>query len=141
MPADKVDLDFLTIAERIKATQFPTVDWVVGIATGGVVPACLVAYHIERPLSLMPINYRAEDNSPQRAAPEVLVPPSLPDSAQTVLLVDDVSVSGQTLQVASQALAPRKVITFALKGQADLVAFPEIPQCVNWPWKVAASDQ
>ena len=41
-----------------------------------------------------------------------------------------------TLQVARQALAQRKVITFALKGKANLVAFPDIPQCVNWPWKI-----
>lgn len=135
MPTDKIVLDFVTIARRIKEVEFPAVDWVVGVATGGVVPACLAAYQTDRPMSLLRINYRADDNRPQRDAPTLLEAFSLPDSAQTILLVDDVSVSGQTLRVARQILSPRTVITFVLKGQGDLVAFPDISECVKWPWK------
>jgi adenine/guanine phosphoribosyltransferase-like PRPP-binding protein len=112
MSTDKIALDFVTIARRIKEIDLPSVDWVVGIATGGVVPACLAAYQIDRPMSLLRINYRADDNRPQRDAPAVLDAFSLPDSAQTILLVDDV-----------------------LKGQGDLVAFPDIAECIKWPWK------
>jgi hypoxanthine phosphoribosyltransferase len=52
-----------------------------------------------------------------------------------ILLVDDVSVSGQTLALARSLLKGYEVITFTLKGKADFVLFPEITACVNWPWK------
>ena len=53
-----------------------------------------------------------------------------------ILLVDDVSVSGQTLQAARELLMDYEVTTFVLKSKADLVAFPEIGECVVWPWKL-----
>ena len=52
-----------------------------------------------------------------------------------ILLVDDVSVSGVTLSLALSLLKDFEVFTFVLKGQADYVLFPEIKECVNWPWK------
>lgn len=133
---DKLSLDFEIISQALKKFNLPTVDYVVGIAQGGVVPASLIAHQMDVPLRLMTINYRAADNTPQRAAPELLVGlPSLPSDAR-ILLVDDVSVTGKTLSLAQTLLEPREVITFALKGKADLVLFPEIASCVNWPWKV-----
>lgn len=133
---DKVSLDFETISHAIKCLNLPPVDCVVGIAEGGTVPAVLLAHQLERPLRLLRINYRALDNSPQRPAPMLMVDiPPLPDEAR-ILLVDDVSVSGQTLALARRLLGEYEVITLTLKGQADIVLFPEIAACVNWPWKV-----
>ena len=87
-------------------------------------------------MNLIRINYRAVDNSPQRPAPQVLEPFALPAGVKHILLVDDVSVSGQTLDVAKELLKGYEVITFVLKGKADLVVFPEIAECVAWPWKL-----
>ncbi len=53
-----------------------------------------------------------------------------------LLLVDDVSVSGKTMKMAKEALAGNEVKTLALKGKADYVLFPEISECVKWPWKI-----
>ena len=132
---DKVSLDFETISKALKRIQLPSVDFVVGIAEGGTIPAALLAHQLELPLRLLRINYRAPDNSPQRPAPALLVDvPLLPDGA-SILLVDDVSVSGQTLALARGLLAQHEVVTFTLKGRADIVLFPEIATCVNWPWK------
>lgn len=133
--ATKVDLDFVTIAERLKQTLLPQVDWVVGIATGGVVPASLVAYQLELPLSLLTINYRSPDNTPRHKEPVLLHSPEISSDAKHILLVDDVSVTGQTLELARKLLNDRQITTLVLKGQADVVLFPEVAACVNWPWK------
>lgn len=133
---DKVELDFLTITRRMDQISLPAVDHIVGIATGGIIPASLLAYRLGCSMSLIRINYRAEDNSPQRQAPEVLEPFKLPAGVKRILLVDDVSVSGQTLETAKKILAGYDVISFVLKGKGDLVVFPEIGECVAWPWKL-----
>ena len=135
-----VTLDFLEIVGRLKAMAFPPVDRVVGVATGGIVPASLVAYQLERPLSLIHINYRAPDNTPRHPAPQLLASPALdsPGEPERILLVDDVSVTGQTLALARRQFPHSQVITFVLKGQADYVLFPEIDSCVHWPWKLGS---
>lgn len=132
---DKVDLSFPEIARRLKTADLPAVDWVVGIATGGIVPASLAAFHLERPLTLLAINFRAEDNTPRHDAPVVLGEVALPPAPQRILLVDDVSVSGRTFETARAVLAGHEIVTLALKGRADIVLFPEVASCVNWPWK------
>jgi adenine/guanine phosphoribosyltransferase-like PRPP-binding protein len=131
---EKVVLDFLTIRTRIERLELPSVDRVVGIATGGTVPASLVAYKLGVPLSFITLNYRAEDNTPQRPEPTLLHPFQAPEG-EHVLLVDDVSVTGQTFAVARGFLPNCTVTTLALKGKADFVLFPEVARCVHWPWK------
>jgi adenine/guanine phosphoribosyltransferase-like PRPP-binding protein len=133
---NKISLDFETISKALKQIELPAVDCVVGVAEGGLVPAALLAHQLGLPLHILRINYRAPDNSPRRQAPELLADvPALPDGAR-ILLVDDVSVSGQTLDLARGLLAQHEIITFTLKGRADFVLFPEIAECVNWPWKM-----
>lgn len=132
---DKLDLEFTRISSALKNFSLPAVDCVVGIAEGGIVPAALIAHQLGLPLRLLRINYRAVDNSPQRPAPTLLALVPLFPVGGRVLLVDDVSVSGQTLELARSLLSEHEVITFTLKGMADFVLFPEIGSCVNWPWK------
>lgn len=132
---EKVSLEFVEIAHRLKQQELPDVDVVVGIATGGTVPASLVAYELGKPLLLLHINYRAEDNSPLYEQPKLLeIPPELKLN-QHILLVDDVSVTGKTLQFATAQLENHQVTTLVMKGKADLVLFPEVGSCVKWPWK------
>ncbi len=133
---DKIGLDFTTISRALKAFPFPQVDHVVGIATGGIVPASLIAHQLNRPLSLIEINYRARDNSPRYPRPVLLSWQPLPVGGLRILLVDEVSVTGKTMEFAKTFFKEHNVITFALKGKADYVLFPEIASCVNWPWKL-----
>ncbi len=132
----RVSLDMAEISRRLKALALPDVDLVVGIATGGVVPASLVAFQLERPLALVQINYRAPDNSPRHPEPQLLEAAPVLAPGTRILLVDDVSVTGQTLQLATGLFPQCSVTTLALKGQADLVAFPEVGSCVRWPWRM-----
>jgi uncharacterized protein len=136
--AGKRRLDFDEIAARLAALELPDADLVVGIASGGTVPAGLVAYRLGVPLTLLRINYRAPDNTPQRPKPELLSPTALP-RGQRILLVDDVSVTGATLDLARELLVGNEVVTLVLKGRGDLVAFPDVATCVVWPWAGLAS--
>lgn len=134
--ANKVRLEFSEISARLDAAALPEIDVVIGVATGGSVPAALLAYKLQTPLYTLHLNYRAEDNRPQRPTPELLSPPELPDmNGERVLLVDDVCVTGKTLEAARQYLVGANVTTLVLKGRADFVLFPEIERCVHWPWK------
>lgn len=133
-----VDISYLEIAESISKFPFPEIDLVVGIAEGGLVPAALAAYRTGVELKVIKINYRDENNSPRYEEPQLFSQAPSDLNGKTILLVDDVSVTGKTLDRAKSLLPGCNIITFALKGKADLVLFNGIKDCVNWPWKPAA---
>lgn len=108
---------------------------VVGIATGGTVPAALLAHQLHKPLALVTVNFRAPDNTPRRPAPEVLGEVPRLSARARVLLVDEVSVTGATMAAARALFPGHPVTTLVLKGTADIVAFPEVDSCVDWPWR------
>ena len=132
---EKVRLSMGDIAARMRAADYPSVDAVVGIQTGGRIPATLLSFHLGLPLYMLPINFRDENNDPRYDEPRVLAEVhKLPPDGTRVLLVDDVAVSGATMNKARELLPNYPITTFALKGRADIVLFPEVRQCVNWPW-------
>lgn len=130
-----VPLSFHQITERLKQMQLPETDVVIGIGSGGIAPATMVAYHLNAELQVMVLNYRDEQNNPRYAEPRVLEKPHGQLEGKRILLVDDVSVSGKTMQAALEQLTGLNVKTLAMKGKADFVLFPEIKECVKWPWK------
>lgn len=134
MSAIKVKLEFYTISQRLRSLALPPVDVVVGIARGGIVPASMVAHQLGVPLVLLQINYRDDNNTPHRPQPQLLKPSNFDPTEKHILLVDDVSVTGSTLQVAQAYLKGATITTLTFKGKADLVLFPEVRECVDWPW-------
>ena len=139
MSADKVDLAFGRIAERIRTADLPPreqVDAVVAVARGGTVPGALIAYRLERPLRLLRLSFRDDANAPTNPEPQPIG--EVPDvRGQRIVLVDDVSVSGATLRQARELLGAAQTTTVAFKGRpdaADVVLFPDVPRCVRWPW-------
>lgn len=130
-----VPLSFKEISERLKNIDFPSIDLVIGIGTGGVPAATMVAYHLNTELLVMTMNYRDEKNNPLYDQPKVLSIPNWQLEGKKILLVDDVSVSGKTMNAALELLEGYDVKTCAMKGKADFVLFPEIKDCVKWPWK------
>lgn len=131
-----VPLSFVEITERLKNISFPEVDLVIGIGSGGIVPASLVAFHLNKELQIMTLNYRDENNNPRYSEPVVINKPKNELEGKRILLVDDVSVSGKTMNMALKQLDGLEVKTLAMKGKADFVLFPDIKDCVKWPWKV-----
>jgi len=130
-----VPLSFREISERLKQVELPETDLVIGIGSGGIVPAGIVAFHLNAELQVMILNYRDEMNNPRYEEPKVLEKPHGNLEGKRVLLVDDVSVSGKTMNKALEQLEGLNVKTLAMKGKADYVLFPEIKDCVKWPWK------
>jgi hypoxanthine phosphoribosyltransferase len=133
------DLSFKEISKRIGDLNLPYFDVVIGIADGGTVPASLVAYQLGIELKLIKINYRDVQNNPIYDEPVILSQKNITN--KKVLLVDDVSVSGKTLEAAIKILQGNSITTLTLKGKADYVLFPEISECVNWPWKLPPNKQ
>jgi len=132
----KTFLSFREISRRLSSLKLPGADLVIGIGSGGIVPAALVAYKLNAELRIISINYRDEENSPVRENPLLIAfPDDIELTGRKIMLVDDVSVSGKTLQAARDFLAGHDVTTLTMKGNADFVLFPEIKVCVRWPWK------
>ena len=67
-----VPLSFKAITERLRIIEFPKIDVVIGIGTGGVPAATMVAYHLDAVLLVMTLNYRDEENNPRYNEPKVL---------------------------------------------------------------------
>ena len=99
-----VPLSFKQISKRLKQIDLPEVDLVIGIGSGGVPPATFVAFHLDTELQVMTLNYRDENNNPLYEAPKVLQKPAWNLEGKRILLVDDVFVSGKTMNVAFEQL-------------------------------------
>ena len=131
-------LAFTAIAARLARWQFPAgIDGVVGIASGGVVPAALVAQRLGVEMKVIALNFRDEANEPRYAEPKLLS--AVPDLGawRRVLLVDDVYVSGKSWH-AARALLPREieVLPFVMKGKTNFALIDDLDGCVQWPWKI-----
>jgi hypoxanthine phosphoribosyltransferase len=131
-----VPITFTEISARLRSMNLPETDLVIGIGTGGVVPASLVAFHLGCELQIVTLNYRDETNTPRYENPVIVNMPELPSlEGKRILLVDDVSVSGKTLNEALLHFQGLNIKTLTMKGKADVVLFPEVKDCVKWPWK------
>ena len=130
-----VPLSFKQISARLKELDLPKFDVVIGIGSGGIPPATFVAFYLNADLEVMVMNYRDENNNPRYESPHLLQKPQWNLENKSILIVDDVSVSGKTMDAAKQQLKDYNVKTLAMKGKADFVLFPEIKDCVKWPWK------
>ena len=131
-------LKFEEISSRLKSVDFPEVDHVIGIGSGGIIPASLVAHQLAKPLEILHINFRNEDNTLRYDQPLLIKDISKHlNNYGRILLIDDVAVTGKTLDVAKNLLSySHQITTMVLKGRnADIIIFPEISECVRWPWK------
>jgi adenine/guanine phosphoribosyltransferase-like PRPP-binding protein len=131
-------LSFSDITGRLAGWRFPDgIQCVVGIASGGVVPAALVAMRLGLELKIIALNYRDEANEPRYPEPKLLSRIPELGAARKVLLVDDVYVSGKSWHAARALLPPDiEVVPFVLKGRVDFALIRDVDGCVQWPWKV-----
>ena len=58
-----VPISFQEISERLRNVELPETDLVIGIGSGGIVPAALAAFHLRAELRIMTLNYRDEQNN------------------------------------------------------------------------------
>jgi uncharacterized protein len=138
MMNQKIPISFQTISEAIRDFEFPRTDLVIGVGRGGVVPAGIIAHQLNADLKIVRVRYRDEDNNPQYEKPVIQGDLNWDFYSHfKILIVDDVAVTGKTLELVREKLLDYEVKTFVLKGQADLVLFPHIKTCVAWPWKIS----
>ena len=134
------DLTIREIKDRVEKLILPSFDLIIGIATGGTVPAGLIAYKTGIEMQVLGINYRDENNNPRYEQPVLLNKADNNYKNKNLLIIDDVSVTGKTLDLAKSILKGNNIKTLVFKGKADFVLFPEINTCVNWPWKLRRND-
>ena len=130
-----VNISFPEIKKALDNFSLPEFDLVIGIAEGGLVPAALTANKLGCELATIKINYRDENNKPRFDKPEIIKSFDGIIKDKNILLVDDVSVTGKTIDAARNLLKDNHITTFVFKGKADYVLLPNIADCVNWPWK------
>ncbi|MBU0763128.1 MAG: phosphoribosyltransferase [Candidatus Altiarchaeota archaeon] len=128
---DTVKLSFFSIVEALNKKSFGEYDLVVGIAYGGIIPAALVSKKLNLPLFIVNASYRGEDNKPIYSKPVVAEVPKL--NGKRILLVDDVSRTGATLETVKKKLKGNEVTTFVFNGKADISLF-NFDRCISWPW-------
>jgi hypothetical protein len=132
----KTKISFSQIHQTLENAELPDCELVVGIADSGLILAILVAYKIGCDIKIINFDYRNESNIPQHSEPLLLNSISLPANVNNILIVDDVAVSGKTLNAAKKLFKDKKITTMVFVGQADYVLFPQITTCVDWPWNL-----
>ena len=126
------------VAAQIRAAHFQP-DLIVAIARGGYVPARLLCdlLNIYELTSIRIVHYRAGSNKQARA--ELVSPLTVDIHDRKVLLVDDVSDSGDTLQVAAAHLndsgpAELKIAVLHHKTVSPLTPDFYGQQVRTWRW-------
>ncbi|MFC1647248.1 phosphoribosyltransferase [Patescibacteria group bacterium] len=126
---------FKDTSNKLNDLKLPGFDMVLGIAEGGVIPAALTAYKLKCLLLIERVKYRDRFNKPMFETPVIDGEIAIPKGVKRILLVDDLSKSGKTLKIIKSHLSTFEVKTFVFIGKADYCLFPEITECVHWPWK------
>lgn len=126
---------FSEIKEWLLSVELPKVDLVVAIARGGIIPGAMVAQVLDRPLEVLRIRYRDDQHHPLQEAPKLLENPSFVYQNKDILLVDDVSRSGKTLEEAKNVLeGARTITTLTIIGEGDY-SFHR-GECFWLPWRM-----
>jgi len=108
-------------------------DLLVAIERGGINPAKLLSEKLNLEINSIKINYRDDEHNIIREEPKLLEEIGFDPKNKTVLLVDDVSRTGSTLEKARQILSQAKLIkTFVVNGEADYSLYDE--ECFRVDW-------
>ncbi|MDR1789818.1 MAG: phosphoribosyltransferase [Opitutaceae bacterium] len=126
---------FADFIERLRALRFTErFDAVVAIANGGCVPGALLAERFQIPLEILHLNWRGPDNTPCRETPTLLRAPSFSFAGKALLIADDRSKTGATLEAARRILREAALLrTFAVNGTADYSLYNTT--CFPMPWR------
>ena len=122
------------IVNRLESIKFnERFDLIVAIGRGGIVPGCLIAGREKLDFGILWLKYRNEDNEIMFDKPKLVKNINFDFKDKNILLVDDVSRTGQTFEEAKKYLAGAKVVrSFVVNGQADYHLYNE--ECFKFPW-------
>lgn len=126
-------LKFKDIVKKIKNTKFEKFDLVVAIGRGGLIPASLIAKHLNLDLKVLWLKFKDDNNKEIYKKPKLLKNIDFRYKNKKILLVDDFSKTGKTFQEAKRILKGSKKKTFVVNGKADYSLY-KYPCCVKFPW-------
>ena len=113
-------------------------DLVVGIARGGVILAAAAAFRLGVPLeTILASLYNDEKPAREKHGAASVSPLHFSVSGMRILLVDDVSNTGRTMEAVRKALlsaGAAEVKTFVYAGAADFSCSP-FKKCLKFPWE------
>lgn len=121
------------ILEQVRKTRFPELDLIVAIGRGGIMPAALIARELNRDMQIIWLNFRDDEHNPQHEEPILKKEFNKNIKGKKILLVDDVTRSGKTLEKAKQLLHGNQITTLVVSGKADISLF-NFKECIDWPW-------
>jgi len=124
------------VQQRIKTLQFQeSFDLIVAVARGGIIPAVMLQAVLGCDLEWLWLNFRDDQQNPIRDRPELVKPLAFDPTGKTILVVDDRSRTGSTLNRAKEYLAGARLIrTLVVNGEADYKLFDD--DCFYFPWRM-----
>ncbi len=133
-------ISFGEIFGKVKAAEISpaSIDLVVGIGKGGIIPAALFAHALKKELAILWIQYYEPGKKPEKrfVAPKLMKQAEFGFTGKKVLLVDDFSRSGDTMNFAENVLlsgGAKKVEKAAVAGKKPHCLI-ECAECVEFPW-------
>jgi len=134
------DYTFHSIFYSLKEIKIPfDFDIIVGIARGGIIPSSILSFIYEKELFLLWLNLYGEGMPPERVheKPKLMRPFEHDVSGKKILIVDDLSRSGETIEFAKNILKDKgasEIRSLVLVGKGDYF-LEEFKGCVKFPWK------
>jgi xanthine phosphoribosyltransferase len=124
------------IISRVREIAFcEDFDTIVAIGNGGVIPAMLLQQKLDCDVEFIWLKLRDDNQNQIYDTPQLLKPLTFDPFGKSILLVDDRSASGKTLDAARGILSSAAIIrTLVVNGKADYPLFDE--ECFYFPWRI-----
>jgi len=130
-------VSFDTLLRKIKNIKFDNFDLIIGIGRGGIIPASIISYLLKKELRIVNIKFRDDDNKIIYKNPKITNKDNFKINNKIknikILLVDDVSRTGKTLEAAKGLFSGNRIKTFVINGNADYSLF-DTKECLRLPW-------
>jgi len=120
--------------QRLDELDFEDFDLIVAIARGGIIPASFIQQKLNIPMEIININYRDDSHTPKYEDAKLLEEKEFSYKNKKILLVDDVSRSGKTIDKAKEHLKGNKIKTCLVNGRGDYFFF-QYDECLTMPWR------
>lgn len=127
------ELDFSEIVEKIKKLDFDSFDLIVAIGRGGLVPASLIAKQLDVDIRVLWLKFKDDSNSEIYHKPKLIRNIDFDFQNKKILLVDDFSKTGRTMQQAKNLLQEADIMTFVVNGPGDYSLY-QFKECLKFPW-------
>jgi len=132
---DLLNISLDLLMQLVKEKINDKFDMVVAIGRGGILPGYLAARYLDIPLEIITLHFRDDFHKIELPEPQLQSKINFEVDNKKILLFDDVSNSGKTIEKAKKMLPNCKSITTAvISGNADISLTGAHDRCIKWPW-------